>query len=543
MRKYSYIHPRILIDGIFFQLNPATGIARVWKNLLKEWSKTPFARHILLLDRNGTAPSFQHIRKRIIPCFDYKTYLDDRMNLEKICREENADLFISTYYTIPNKTPSLFFAYDMIPEMTGDDLSSLVWILKHEAMRHSSYYLAISDNTAKDILRFFPHLNSKIVQAIPCGVDHEEFYPDNPKSREQFRNKYKLRKPYSLFIGGRYGYKNGKLFFKALSLLPKPRNMEAVCVGGLSELEPEFKKFKRQFPIHLLKLGNEELRAAYSGAQCLVYPSKYEGFGLPILEAMSCGCPVITTRTSSIPEVAKDAAFYVDTSDPLDLKKALLKIQNHEIRSCFIQKGYERAKQYSWTKMADEVRDAILNTCRQLRNHILPARHRPVSYHDYKHSALLKQYRLAYRQNPPLSPAVEDAIKYSPNPYFLLYLGEQYLSSDQEKAKIYIQLGGKILKKRKNLNPLHAYRVLSLYKKSGLISKAEKGFKKLIGIIHDPNVLCGVYFHLGEIAFLHKDYLKSKQHLKKCVSLNPRHQKAKEYLFLFKNNDQIKGHP
>ena len=152
-----------------------------------------------------------------------------------------------------------------------------------------------------------------------------------------------------------HGYKNAILFFKALSQWPNIENIEVVCVGGQPQLEHELSNFVGEIPIHLIRLSDSELRLAYCGAISLVYPSLYEGFGLPIVEAMSCGCPVITCRNSSIPEVAGDAAIYVDEYDIDGMIQAFEHVHIPEIRQRLIQAGLNQAKKFSWDIMADEI--------------------------------------------------------------------------------------------------------------------------------------------------------------------------------------------
>jgi len=118
----------------------------------------------------------------------------------------------------------------------------------------------------------------------------------------------------------------------------------------------------------LARLDDRELRAIYSGAIALIYPSLYEGFGLPIVEAMACGCPVITCRNSSLTEVAGDAAIYVDEYDVAEMLQALEQVQIPEIRQKLIQLGLKQSKQFSWKKMAEEIATLFLDTIEIQRN-------------------------------------------------------------------------------------------------------------------------------------------------------------------------------
>jgi len=111
----------------------------------------------------------------------------------------------------------------------------------------------------------------------------------------------------------------------------------------------------------MLQVSDEELRAAYSGAVALVYPSIYEGFGLPILEAIACGCPVITCPNASIPEVAGEAALYVNDDDVNGMANALCDIQKPDVRNSLTAAGLEQAKKFSWSNMARIVSSALID--------------------------------------------------------------------------------------------------------------------------------------------------------------------------------------
>lgn len=359
--------PRVVIDGVFFQINQ-TGIARVWISLLEEWVKTGFAQHIVVLDRGGTAPNVPGIRYRSIHPYNFSRTGIDAEILQTICDEEEADLFISTYYTTPTSTSSIFMGYDMIPEALGMDLSTPSWQEKRYGILHACKYITISENTARDLIKFFPHIPSKSITVAHCGIN-PLFFPANAEEIHPFKDKFNVTKPYFMVVGERLGvdgYKNAALLFKALQILPN-QDVEVVCVGGKTELEPELIPLVEKITVRLLHLTDEELRAAYSGALALVYPSLYEGFGLPIAEAMACGCPVITCRNSSIVEVAGDAVLYINPADPQDLAQALERVQDPDVRQNLIEAGLTQAKLFSWEKMAAIVAEVISQTAQQTK--------------------------------------------------------------------------------------------------------------------------------------------------------------------------------
>jgi len=358
--KVEMLSPTIIVDGVFFQLY-RTGIARVWRSLLEEWVANGFAKHIVVLDRAGTAPAIPGIRYRPVPPYDYGKTEAEREMLQQVCDEEAADLFISTYYTTPVSTPSMFMAYDMIPEVMGADFSTPMWREKHYGIQHASAFITISDNTARDLVKFFPEISPELVTVALCGVK-KSFLPASMEEINSFRTKYGISKPYFIVVGAGSGYKNTIFFFKAFAKLYSRGGFDIICTGSGSLLEAEFRNYTSGSVVHMLQLSDEELRAAYSGAVALVYPSKYEGFGLPVLEALTCGCPVITCPNASIPEVAGQAALYVNDNDVNGLANALCDVQKPNVRNSLIAAGLEQAKNFSWSKMAKTVSSALIDT-------------------------------------------------------------------------------------------------------------------------------------------------------------------------------------
>jgi glycosyltransferase involved in cell wall biosynthesis len=351
--------PQIAIDAVFFQLY-STGIARVWKSLLLEWANNGFAEHLIILDRSGTAPKISGIKYHNIPAYDYENTDLDRAMLQNICEELGVELFISSYYTTPLTTPSVFMTYDMIPEVMGWNLSQPMWQEKLLGIQHASAYITISEYTASDLVECYPAIDPQSITVAHCGVS-SIFTPAQPQDIATFKAKYGITKPYFILVGAAAGYKNSQLFFQAFYRLFNSHGFDIICTGKSGILDADFRTFTVGSSVHMLQLSDEELAIAYSGAMALVYPSKYEGFGMPIIEAMASGCPVITCPNASIPEVADEAAIYVFDDDIDGMAEALCEVQKPQVRAATIAAGLERVKQFSWAKMADTIQSVLID--------------------------------------------------------------------------------------------------------------------------------------------------------------------------------------
>ncbi|WP_310485012.1 glycosyltransferase [Chamaesiphon sp. VAR_48_metabat_403] len=351
--------PQIAIDAVFFQLY-STGIARVWKSLLQEWANNGFAEHLIILDRAGTAPKIPGIKYHHISAYDYANTDADRIMLQNICEELGVELFISSYYTTPLTTPSVFMTYDMIPEVMGWNLSQPMWQEKLLGIQHASAYITISEYTASDLVECYPDIDPQSITVAHCGVS-SIFTPAQPQDIATFKAKYGITKPYFILVGAAAGYKNSQLFFQAFDRLFNSHGFDIICTGNSGILDADFRTFTVGSSVHMLQLSDEELAIAYSSSMALIYPSKYEGFGMPIIEAMASGCPVITCPNASIPEVADEAAIYVFDEDIDGMAEALCEVQKPQVRAASIAAGLERVKQFSWAKMADTIQSVLID--------------------------------------------------------------------------------------------------------------------------------------------------------------------------------------
>lgn len=206
------------------------------------------------------------------------------------------------------------------------------------------------EREAREILKI---KDCKIV-TIPLG------YNDLFKAMGKEKIKNKLYENYILFVGSIEPRKNLVSLLKAYLLLPEyiRKEFKLLLVGfkgwGNKEILELLDKLQGSVD-YLGYVKNEELVDLYRGASCFVYPSLYEGFGLPPLEAMACGCPVVVSQVTSLPEICGDAACYVDPYDVESMAEGMHKVLMDEaMRQNLIKKGLERAKLFSWEKAAKE---------------------------------------------------------------------------------------------------------------------------------------------------------------------------------------------
>jgi len=349
---------RVVVDGVFFQ-DHNTGIARVWRSLLDEWVRSGFAEHLVLLDRTGSAPQIAGVRRRVVAAHNYEHLAQDREMLQLACDAENATAFVSTYYSRPLATPCLMMVYDMIPEVFGLDPRAPEWREKADCIANARRFVTISRSTARDLTDMYPVIDPGCITVAHCGVE-ALFRPSGEDEVEPFKRRLGLGKPYFLLVGGRGGgYKNARTFFRAFAMLPDRHRYAVLWAGGAHAPDDEERALCAGSEVHLLRLDDEELRLAYGGAVALAFPSAYEGFGMPVAEAMACGCPVITTTSASLPEVAGGAAIMVTPTDVEQLVDALERVQRPAIRRDLVKRGLVQAQGFSWARMAEAVASVL----------------------------------------------------------------------------------------------------------------------------------------------------------------------------------------
>lgn len=212
------------------------------------------------------------------------------------------------------------------------------------------HYISVSEFTRREAKKYLGINGSKIT-VIPLANSSEVFFPRDRSETLDFRKRFGLPEDYFVFVGTGDPRKNRPIISRALEKAKLPVPLVVAGWSGWSSLNPREKNI-----IALDYINDQDLARLYSGAIALVYPSLYEGFGLPVLEAMSCGCPVICSRSTGLPEAAGNAALYLeDPSDEASLAGLLRKVSaDKALRRQLIEKGLEQARINSWEGAARE---------------------------------------------------------------------------------------------------------------------------------------------------------------------------------------------
>lgn len=268
------------------------------------------------------------------------------------------DIIHETYYsalpTLKTSAVRVTSVYDMIHELFSDQFSprdkTTQW--KKSTFERVDHIISISHSTKRDLVELFGIDENKIT-VVHLGVDLTAF-KNKPSELSGFN------KPFVLYVGSRGGYKNfsGLLeAFAASSRLKNELDVIAFGGGGFNSAEKQLIKQLGFADGQVRQIGGSDdvLSALYHQTEAFIYPSLYEGFGLPPLEAMAAGCPVVSSNTSSMPEVVGDAGEYFDPNNVEEMQSAIEKVVfSDSLKNELIAVGYKNIQHFSWDKCASE---------------------------------------------------------------------------------------------------------------------------------------------------------------------------------------------
>lgn len=366
---------RILFDHQIFSLHQYGGIARYFYELANHIADTP--EHEVEIFSPFYVNEYLSAPNKVQPCgikiprlFGNGRYLawgaSTALAYSILRTRRNIDIFHETYYSRLNCCPSsakkIITVYDMIHEKFPE---AAPWSVKtREAKAHAvmraDHVICISENTRRDLVELL-HVPEEKTSVVYLGYSLTSKGIKKPSAKDR---------PYILYVGQRDGHKNFLSLLQAYadSALLRDR-FSLVCFGG-----EQFSAYERELiKAHGLMLdsvihfsgGDDVLAGLYGAAAAFVYPSLYEGFGIPPLEAMSFGCPVVCSSSSSLPEVVGDAAELFDPADVTEMRTSIeLVVSSSERAQLLIERGYERIKRFSWQNCARDTLDVYNKSLR-----------------------------------------------------------------------------------------------------------------------------------------------------------------------------------
>lgn len=339
----------LLLDNIIFDIQNRGGVTNVWKSILFAIKKSNLDFKII---KSNNKYQYEILS-------DKNTYVDD-INLPLFFRRyfhitsKNISIFHSSYFRVHSSrnVKNIVTVHDFTYEKYDKGLRKFIHLLqKKRALKRASAVICVSHNTKKDLFEYHPWINKNIVHVIYNGVDHKVFYP--------IKNKALSKDKFFLTVGGRNIHKN---FLFTLNLMNSPEiknssvKLKVIGGGAFNSTEKEFIESNNLSDkiIHYSNINDNELNKFYNNAIALIYPSFYEGFGIPPLEALSAGCPVISSKSSSIPEVLGNSGLYINPYDYRSALKHIKLLEDSNYRKRLINLGYKQASKFSWEKTGEQ---------------------------------------------------------------------------------------------------------------------------------------------------------------------------------------------
>jgi len=372
---------RIGINASFAR-KPGSGIGQVTINFLQELAKQKTSHSFVVyleedlpeglrLPKNFEKQIFLPIWKRddLIRKTWWEKYL-----LPKKTKQDKCDMFFSLYQSatvLPNSINHIMLVHDIIPKLFPEYLNNSrkrkYWKLIEKAIQKTDKIIANSKRTEKDLIQ---HLNIDPTKITVNYLDVDEIYKKKPTKEKTAKilKKYKLKPGYIYNGGGLEVRKNTEGVIRAYKYLLETnkvshwiQELPPLVISGklmpqlaplIVDVEKLIKKLNLTQHVKILDfVPQADLPAIYANACMFVYPSRYEGFGLPILEAMNQSVPVVTAKTSSLPEVGRDAILYCDPNDHQDIAMVMRNIlRNKNLYATLARRGKERARNFSWIK-------------------------------------------------------------------------------------------------------------------------------------------------------------------------------------------------
>ena len=353
---------RVLLDEQIFAIQPVGGISRMFAELAYSFAvgapseidllpfRTPIVnRYVLESETLRTALNAREARN---------PWTALAADFADVKAEGTADVVHSTFYLphglrVSSKSKRVVTVHDMIPELVPHFRRRLDFLtLKRRYVETADQVICVSEATKQDLLKVYGLIKAPI-HVVHHGVS-PRFRPDVAKADI-------LPKRYLLFVGHRHQYKDATVLFRAFGLLAhQEEDLELLCIGGDKFTADELTLFDElgiQGRVKQRFMEDKFVPSAYAHAEAFIFPSHFEGFGLPALEAMASGTPAILARATSLPEVGGEAAVYFEPGNHRELADVIRQIVNSiDLRTSIVDHGLRRAQEFDWRTAADRTK-------------------------------------------------------------------------------------------------------------------------------------------------------------------------------------------
>ena len=356
--------------------------ARKWRDYGIGTYVRNVVRHLAQIDRETTYLLFcnpadesalRDLAENFVPVVDSSAgySLREHISLPLKLRSLGAELLHSPHYVRPLlcTIPSVVTIHDCIhllfPQYLPNRMAfRYARFVMGSAIRNSSIVFTVSEASRADILRFYPSTDPAKVHVVPNAIDAELLVDPGEAERERVRERYQIRGRFVLFAGNVKPHKNLERLIRAFARVRCQEGNEDLRLVLIGDDVSRYASLRRTADEAGVRqevrffgfVPHETLAALYRMATVFAFPSLYEGFGLPPLEAMACGTPVVTSRISSLPEVVGDGALLVDPYNEDDIAQGIARVLDDEdLRARLVARGLERAASYSWARSVRQI--------------------------------------------------------------------------------------------------------------------------------------------------------------------------------------------
>jgi len=361
--------------------------ARKWRDYGIGTYVRNVVRHLAQIDRETTYLLFcnpadesalRDLAENFVPVVESSAgySLREHVSLPLKLRSLGAELLHSPHYVRPLlcTIPSVVTIHDCIhllfPQYLPNRMAfRYARFVMGSAIRNSSIVFTVSEASRADILRFYPSTDPAKVHVVPNAIDAELLVDPGEAERERVRERYQIRGRFVLFAGNVKPHKNLERLIRAFARVRCQEGNEDLRLVLIGDDVSRYASLRRTADEAGVRqevrffgfVPHETLAALYRMATVFAFPSLYEGFGLPPLEAMACGTPVVTSRISSLPEVVGDGALLVDPYNEDDIAQGIARLlDDQDLRARLVERGLERAASYSWARSVRQIHAGYL---------------------------------------------------------------------------------------------------------------------------------------------------------------------------------------